>query len=338
MKVRPADRLSVAARHAMRPTYEAILQEAPAAYEHARRLEYPTVVAALGNALDQSAVFVASGGMLATARFGADLYERRTGALARAITPLEFVGMAPASNTVVVLLSASGRHPDVEMAARAARSGGYRHRVLLTAATPEGLPLRIRKLGIETVQIPLLRAREGFLATTSVLTFSIALLRSLFPEIDLPETLPLFRVHLPKPLRGQCLAISGPAHLAPLVDLETRLHETGLATVQYVDYRNFAHGRHLGFSQHLHDTSVIALSADSFSDLAKKTIAALPDNTQVQWLETHLPWPASVLDLLAGSAALVGAAAKYVRTCPRSVGGCTTCPASAWSAIRYPSL
>ena len=47
---------------------------------------------------------------------------------------------------------------------------------------------------------------------------------------------------------------------AAATDLETRLVETGLATVQKTDFRNFAHGRHLGLSRMAGRVSVIAMS------------------------------------------------------------------------------
>ena len=111
-------------------------------------------------------------------------------------------------------------------------------------------------------------------------------------------------------MRRQCVILGAPGYRAVTTDLEARLSETGVAQAQVTDYRNFAHGRHLGVSRNLDDATVIALVAPPHQALAEATLERLPPGLDVVRLESSLPWPFSTLDLLVGSMYLVGAAAS----------------------------
>ncbi|WP_155290423.1 hypothetical protein [Rhodococcoides fascians] len=90
------------------------------------------------------------------------------------------------------------------------------------------------------------------------------------------------------------------------IDLDTRLMETGLAPVQTTDYRNFAHGRHLGLSRNRDKTTVISLSDASTHLLAIKTTDLLPANVPVIRLSSGLTESVACLDLLGHTMRLFG--------------------------------
>jgi hypothetical protein len=92
------------------------------------------------------------------------------------------------------------------------------------------------------------------------------------------------------------------------IDLEARLVETGLATVQLADYRNLAHGRHVGLVRNLDAITVIAAIEPLSADIAHRTLAMLPNAVDLAVLRSDLPWPASVLDLLVQSMHLTAVA------------------------------
>ena len=112
------------------------------------------------------------------------------------------------------------------------------------------------------------------------------------------------------PAGERLIVLHGYRTEAVALDLEARLQETGLRTVQVVDYRNFAHGRHVGLNLHARETTVVALIDDSVRSLAEETLQILPSSIDRNELRAHVPWPWSVPDLLMQSMHLVGALAR----------------------------
>src|SRR5215471_6541039 len=77
----------------------------------------------------------------------------------------------------------------------------------------------------------------------------------------LPSSLPSLELVVTPGIGSRCLVLHGPGQATAAIDLEARLAETGLASVQITDYRNLAHGRHYGLSKTASDQVVIALIA-----------------------------------------------------------------------------
>ncbi|MEO7571254.1 MAG: hypothetical protein ABIX10_02345 [Acidimicrobiales bacterium] len=127
---------------------------------------------------------------------------------------------------------------------------------------------------------------------------------------NLPDSLPAFQQPEPRSLRRSCLALTGPGTAAVSVDLEARLVETGLATVQMADYRNLAHGRHVGLVRNLTDFTVVSIVDPTSAALAERTSELLPSAADLVELRTELAWPASVLDLLVLSMHLTAATGR----------------------------
>lgn len=248
-------------------------------------------------------VFVGSGGALAVARLAADLHISATGDLAVAMTPLEAVSANLASNCGLVLFTASGKHPDAVMAVQAARARGASHLGIVSARTRDELPAPLTELDVCIATVP--TPSDGFLATNSVLAMATLLCR--VHGATLPAHLPAPKPENAHALRRSTIAIAAPLLAAVAVDLETRLSETGLAFVQATDFRNLAHGRHVGLLRNLEDVTVVAIADEGSKRLAARTIDLLPPGTDVRRVESALPWPGSVVDLLAQSMRIVGA-------------------------------
>jgi hypothetical protein len=102
------------------------------------------------------------------------------------------------------------------------------------------------------------------------------------------------------------LVLYGSELTAVASDLEARIVEVGLASVQLADYRNFAHGRHAGLQRNLQRTAVVALSTPASQDLADATLAVLPASLQVARWHVDVDGPAAVLALLVASMRSVG--------------------------------
>lgn len=247
-------------------------------------------------------LYVGSGGALAVAQLAADLHTRTTGDLARAVTPLEAATTSLKPDTGLVLFTARGRHPDATLAIDAARTRGVRHLGVVTTRLRQDLPEPLRRRDVRVATV--LSRPDGFLATNSLLAMATVLCRA--HERDLPETLPFFAAPPQWAVSDKTLVITAPGLAAIGTDLEARLAETGLSSVQLTDYRNLAHGRHVGIVRNHEELTVLPLSDPSSELLAGKTLALFPERVQVQPLTSCLTWPASVLDLLVASMHVTG--------------------------------
>jgi hypothetical protein len=239
-------------------------------------------------------VFVGSGGALSVARLAADLHMWATGEIGLAATPLEAATWHLSPRTGLVLFSSRAQHPDAALTIRAARARGATHIGVLTSRSREQLPASLRAGDVHVATVP--APRDGFLATNSLLAMATAL--CLAHGIELPPSLPAFVADGLGPIRRSCVALTGPGTAAVGIDVEVRLVETGLASVQLTDYRNLAHGRHVGLARHLPDLTVLAVMDTASEGLAESTLALLPSTVDLVRLRSELPWPVSVLDLL----------------------------------------
>lgn len=248
----------------------------------------------------RSLIAIGSGGTVAVAELAASAHVGFSGRSARACTPLEFVEQAKGSieAPVVMVFSARAKHPDTAFAIAHAEARGL-DVVLVTQRDPDELDLAIRDNVRAVLTVPS-EGKDGFLATRSVLSMATMVLR-LYGESDLlPELLPSLDSGLAGPVvRGRILVLAGAAGRPAAVDIETRMNELGLADVQIADYRNVAHGRHVGLSRRLESTTIIALLDPQVSELAEKTLATVPADADIRRVHTKLQNDVGSLDLLA---------------------------------------
>jgi hypothetical protein len=295
----------------MRPTYQEELGRLEATYQQSLRLDIGALADLHALTAGQPALFVASGGGLASAQIAAERHTATHGELGVALTPLALVGEATVRRAAVVVISARAAHPDIGFALRAAR---VRHNYpvsLVTHRALDELDYSLLRRLTSAVHIPSL-GRDGFLATNSVLSLATLFTRSSDVTIELPEALPWLSAEALPITTERCLVLHGPGQRAAAIDLETRLSELGLASVQVADYRNFAHGRHTGFARNVEVTTVISLASPATLDLANATMDALPAESATMHLHSSLPEPAAALDLLVASMRVVGATASSV--------------------------
>lgn len=285
--------------------YEEELLSLPSVYATSLGLEtcLARVVAELG---DRPVCFVGSGGALAVAEFARDLHRRATGHLAVSMTPLEVARGGLLRNTGLVVFSASGRNPDAALALEAGRSGGYRPLGLVTCRPRPELPDRATRGPVTVVEIE--APKDGFLATGSVLAMCVGLCQAY--DFALPSSLPSFEASAPPSVREECIVLTGPSNRAVASDLEARLSETGLSAAQRADYRNFAHGRHVGLVRRIDRTSMVLVVDAESRKLATRVSSLLPAETDVARLESELSFPVSVLDLLVLSMRLTASTAR----------------------------
>jgi hypothetical protein len=303
----------------MKPSYTDELGLLGSSYAWASREDISPLAQLLDSVVSGTALYIGSGGALAVAALASALHVAKTGRLATHTTPLAVSGGPLRHSTAAVLFSARAGHPDVALAARAAVRQGCDPVALVTHRRVEEIPSSLARQPITIVSYTAPFTRDGFLATNTVLTMSTLLVRwyarRAFP---LPDQLRPQISGDGRSMTQNCLVLVGPGTQAAGIDLETRLSETGLAAVQLVDYRNFAHGRHYGLSRNQDRTTVIAFIAPEYVDLANDTLSQLPNEVPVIRIETDQAWPCGVLELLVGSMQLLGHVSDAARLDPAS--------------------
>ena len=275
----------------------------PAVYRDALEYDHSTLRDVLTEVAYHPAVFAGSGGALAVAELAAQLHRHVSGRPARATTPLGLAAEAGEWNSAAILFSAGGRNPDVRLGARAASLAGYRPVVVISRRPSSELPSALLRYVDVAVQTP--SPKDGFLATSSVIAMTVGLARSY--SFELPEMLEFVPEMTLEPLRQRTIVVGGALQRAAMVDLDTRLAETGLSAAQTADLRNFAHGRHVGLARNSDTTTVVVLSDPASMALASKTLELLPASADVRRLHSSHSFPASSVELIGRSMHLVGA-------------------------------
>lgn len=91
-------------------------------------------------------------------------------------------------------------------------------------------------------------------------------------------------------------------------DFESKMIESGIASVQLCDYRNFCHGRFIFISKHLEDSAFVLFLTPREKEYAKRLILegktfrgnldVFPKNTAIIKIETELDSPLASIDLM----------------------------------------
>lgn len=302
--------------------YAEDLRALPQTYHWAMESDIGLLTDAVGAASSLPLFAVGSGGSLTAAYYAAMLHQQYAGIMAKAATPLEAVVMAPGyRNAVVLLLTASGENSDILGVFRHLVVREPRRFVVACARKSSRLAMLATKFRyVDYFDFDLPSGKDGFLATNSLLAFSVLLLRAylkVFPaKAELPPALDglvhpgqtggnwdeQFQMRVTSLWsRENLVVLFGPTTQAAAVDLESKFTEAALGTVQIADYRNFAHGRHHWLAKRGQTSAVLALIAREDALIAQRTLDLIPSDI-----------PAVKVDLalsgaLAGLAALVWA-------------------------------
>jgi hypothetical protein len=267
---------------------------------------------AIGSVSSVPTAFVGAGGTFALASFAADEHIRRTGYLATAVTPLQFVANAPAIiHCAVVIFSARVQHHDIVAVAKAARMCATGPIILVTQRLADKLDSELRGSLSMVVTVPA-RSEDGFLATNSLLGMATAW--AVAAGHEFPSELPSLGaqrfVHDVDCNVRRIVVLHAAEQRFPALDLEARLSESGLTDVQVTDLRNMAHGRHYGLSRHSEATALVTLTGPEAAGLTEHTLSLLPSTAYSVSLATRLRFPVGAIDVLAGGMRLFGQLAE----------------------------
>ena len=251
-------------------------------------------------------ISIGSGGSQ-TAALMATLLHERAGAISKNYTPMNFVysGMS-LRNTSVFFFSAGGSNLDILSAFRHAVLSEPKELMVLTMKPGSPLSKLSNKYHwSHSIDFNPPFEKDGFLATNSLLTFIVLLIRSysnLLPfPIILPDTLPNLKnfdheldVLL---LKKTWIILYGGWGLPVAINLESKCTEAALKNIQLSDYRNFGHGRHHWIAKRSEETGVIALITPEEENIANKTLNFIPSNIPSLRLSTNELGPTGSLDL-----------------------------------------
>lgn len=249
-------------------------------------------------------VCIGSGGSLSACHYAAQLYQRRNGVLAEAMTPLQlmYAGQDIIRNSKLLFLSASGKNKDILNAIK--YGVRYNETGMMSLTLRKNNPTEVLLEQHPKVQrwcedIP--SEKDGFLATNSlVATFALLCKAAVGSKFKVQSSNPLNLEPLNLELSSiqNFIVLYGAAGEPVAWDIESKLTEAALGAALLSDYRNFGHGRHHWFAKRGKDSCIIALVSPVERELAYKTIGCLPKDVPVIYLETELETAAASIDLL----------------------------------------
>ena len=251
---------------------------------------------------------IGSGGSLSACHYAAQLYQRRNGVLAQAMTPLQLMysGREIIRGSKLLFLSASGKNKDILNAIKYGvkyNEAGMMSLTLRKNNPTEELLEHSPKVLRWCEDIP--SEKDGFLATNSLVATFTLLCKAAGYEKEFSNSQILDNIELvTRPLN---LELSGIQNFIVLYgadgepvawDIESKLTEAALGSALLSDYRNFGHGRHHWFDKRGENSAIIALVTPIERELAYKTIGCLPKDVPVIYIETELEAPATSIDML----------------------------------------
>ena len=305
------------------------LERLPSAIEFARNVEVAPLSDLIDSSLGKPLMAVGSGGSFTAATLAAILHETATHQIAKANTPYQALAIPSLIDANIILFSARGSNSDALIALKGLARRTMGNLFVLTAAPQSRLAhVANSRTGAHLFSFELPFAPDGFLATNSLIATSVLISRAYRYSSSLddvhseqlgmaptwyskPETTQSLRELL---TRQTLIVLAGSWAWPAAVDLESKFSEAGLAHVQLVDYRNFAHGRHFWLAKRGESTGVIALTGPETQTMAARTLSALPEQINCFTLSTALSNSSGAIDLMCQGMFLVGLAAEQLGT------------------------
>lgn len=256
----------------------------------------------VSGASDKSLVAVGSGGSFSAAAYLGQLHESVFRRVSRPSTPLDYVvRQKELPYCATALISAEGKNKDILAAAEvmsSSHSTGFAFS--LTSSNP--LANFCHDTGAATnICFDAPWGKDGYLATNSLIaTMALAARAYTDKSVDkalqaigeswfhlrrqkIDEAANILKMLVPS---RQLLVLFGSVGKIAAIDIESKFAEGALGPCQIVDYRQFAHGRHLQLDR-LQHPFVIAFYSDSDHQLMGETLALMPQDIPV--LQLDLP-------------------------------------------------
>ncbi len=311
--------------------YASELASLPETYAWAMQVDVDALARALSAAASLPLIAVGSGGSLTAAHLASWLHQRYAGAVARASTPFDAVStLSTPTNAAVLFLSARGRNGDI-LGAFGRTIAREPQRIIVVCLSPQSPLSKLAQMYryVDLIDLSFPSRRDGFLATNSLVAFSVLLARAYMRtssnEGDLPSDIrdllhPNRSVtEFADGLRASCLplwtretlvVLHGAVTSAAAIDLESKFTEAALGPVQTADYRNFAHGRHHWLAKRGDSTAVLAFVTKEDRCIADRTLALIPSDIPICKIELPFDGVPTALAALVSALHVVGLAGE----------------------------
>lgn len=260
--------------------------------------DWRALAEALRHGQHRPAVAIGSGGSAITAQYFARCRETLFQAATQVVTPAEFVlANDDLQQSVVWLFSAGADNADSIASVVAARARGAAQFHLLTRNAAGAAAKAVAgNLGNTVTSIPVADAKDGFLATHSLVGSVLALLfasdlvsadpvgkvlgtaviERLQNWMD-PNTRQAMQTQFANMRSDDVLLIVADPQLRTVAELiETSAWEAALCPIQRTDLRNFAHGRHTWLHHRGEQTVVLGLIGDEGREIWERVNSLLP--------------------------------------------------------------
>ncbi|KTE18374.1 MULTISPECIES: hypothetical protein [Sphingopyxis] len=278
---------------------------------------------------DLSVLTIGSGGSLVTAGLLARTIEGLHGNVARSLTPLEFIAAPTLGNGKHVwLISAEGTNPDILAALDAAVKSEASSITVLCNREASMLVEAARDYGSTVLLYETDSQKDGFLATHTLLLSATLICRaagqiagSPVPPRWVDPVLRLGRSAATDVLSRSTVIIAFDPLLVDAARLiETNFWEAALINVEAVDFRNFAHGRHLWAAKRGGELGLIALLTDQTRVLWADIAGELPAEVAKAELDFGAPREFLPIDGLMSAMELTGQAGEILGVDPGRPG------------------
>lgn len=247
---------------------------------------------------------IGSGGSLTIAALTAQILEN-IGITSKYVTAFDFLSMPESINkTSYILFSASGNNNDALAVVKKLLSFSHNKKSLILTQNPGNKIEKYSNYNVKHISYNIPSEKDGFLATNSLLATCIIICK-LFKEIGLYE-INLEEINFEDIIynmnifenKKYVLAIYGKWGLPAAVDLESKLFESGIISVQLADYRNFAHGRHNWIDKNFNETLVVFIETNEDKELRKEILNFLPNNLNYIKLSEFNNTPINAINLI----------------------------------------
>lgn len=253
---------------------------------------------------------VGSGGSLSACYYAASLYQNN-GSIAKAITPLElFYSKEALKNSKLLFISASGKNTDILFSFNVAVKQDPK--AILTFCMKKNSPLvhASNKYSIsKSLEFDIPTKKDGFLATNSLVAYYTLLFKSFGIK---PANNINYHINVDFLLQiKEFVSELTPSHSITILyggwgqsvayDIESKFTEAALGNILLADYRNFGHGRHHWFAKRQNNSAILALVTPLEKQIAKKTLALIPDAIPKLIIESKINSAESSIELLTKS-------------------------------------
>ena len=251
-------------------------------------------------------LIIGSGGSFAVAKMF-ELCYQNYGGFAKAITPYELKNEAKSlGNSKVLIVTAGGNNFDIVGAYSYVRLYEPFELCVICMSKNSKIAEAINQNNdaiLYEVNIPF--GKDGYLAVnSSVAMFTIGkkvmeeLETNIKHAIDFEPHKEGFPSIEQMEIISNLIVLYGGWGTPAAYDFESKCSEAGLMSLQFVNYRNFAHGRHNWIDKKKDSTMIVALVTPDDKSICGKTLQKLPDYLLTVHFETKNTGSIAALELL----------------------------------------